>query len=538
MPLDNPIAFTPPSHRNRDMPQLPTAERQEEDWRVEALLTHGDQSFKTLCEMMPLGIYQTDVEGRCLYTNAHWQEIYGLSLRESLGDNWASTLYPDDRQAVFAAWQVSVHESQDFNMEFRILRSDGQIRYVHSQARAVRDAGGHIRAYVGTVQDVTPQHVQADKLRASEAFLDRTGRIAGVGAWQVDLVSGDIFWSDQTCRIHGMPLGHRPTFEEAIAFYAPEARATIQAAVQRGIESAESWDLELPFVSAQGRAMWVRAFGEVECEGGRPVRLVGAIKDLTEQRARQEALQNEQALRQQIQDQAAQTAVLLLERTDMLDVLAHEVRQPMHNASAVLQSLEGLLHGHEYQVAAGRLVKAQAMFSHVQSSIDNTLAAATLLGSGTISQVGDTDLDAFLALTLADVPMPLRKRIQIDRHSTIRTVSMNMGLMRLALRNLLFNALASGPDDTPVIVRLTDSDTPPAVFIDVQDQGPGFVDAQLLSRLFQRGARGQASGKTGHGLGLYIVRRVMELHGGYAELQHNQPGKTSMRLALLQSTHD
>ena len=520
------------------MSQRPTPERQEGDTRLESLLSLSDQSFRTLCEMMPLGIYQTDVAGRCLYTNAQWQEIYGMSLQESLGDNWALTLYPDDRQAVYTAWQVSVQESRDFNMEFRILRSDGQIRYVHSQARAVRDAGGHIRVYVGTVQDVTRQRVQADKLRASEAFLDRTGRMAGVGAWQVDLVSGDIFWSDQTCRLHGMPLGYRPTLEEAIAFYAPDARAAVEAAVKRSIEHAEPWEFELPFVSAQGRAMWVRAFGEVECEGGRPVRLVGAFQDVTEQRARQEALQNEQALRQQIQSQVEQTSSLLRERTEMLDVLAHEVRQPMHNASAVLQSIEGVLRTHEDQVAVGRLEKAQAMFSQVLSSIDNTLAAATLLGSGTISQVDDTDMDAFLALTLADIPVTLRKRVQIERQSTIRTVPMNMGLMRLALRNLLFNGLASGPDDTPVTVRLTDSDTPPAFFIDVYDQGPGFVDTQLLSRLFQRGVRGQSPGKTGHGLGLYIVRRVMELHGGYAELHHNQPGRTCMRLALLQSTHD
>jgi len=487
---------------------------------------------------MPLGIYQTDTEGRCLYTNAQWQEIYGLSLAESLGDNWASTLHPDDREAVFAAWHLSVQKSQPFDMAFRLLRSDGQIRYVHSQARAVRDAGGDIRAYVGTVQDVTQQHVQTDKLRASEAFLDRTGRIAGVGAWQVDLVSGDIFWSDQTCRIHGMPVGHRPTLEEALAFYPPQGRATIEAAVNRGIDRAEPWDLELPFVSAQGRRMWVRAFGEVECEGGRPVRLVGAFLDVTEQRARQEALQNEQALRQQIQAQVDQTSSLLRERTEMLDVLAHEVRQPMHNASAVLQSMEGVLRAHQDQVAIGRLEKAQAMFAQVLSSIDNTLAAASLLGSGTISHVDDTDIEAFLALTLADIPMPLRKRVQIERETTIRTVPMNMGLMRLALRNLLFNSLASGPDDTPVTVRLTDCDTPPAFLIDVQDQGPGFVDAQLLSRLFQRGVRGQAPGTTGHGLGLYIVRRVMELHGGYAELHHNQPGQTCMRLALLQSTQD
>jgi PAS domain S-box-containing protein len=179
---------------NNGMTQFLPPEPQEDDKRLEALLTLGDQSFKTLCEMAPLGIYQTDAEGRCLYTNRQWQEIYGLSLRESLGDNWALTLYPGDKAAVFAAWQASVHGSRDFNMEFRILRCDGQIRYVRSQARAIRDVGGDIRGYVGAVQDVTERRVQADKLRASEAFLDRTGRIAGVGGLAGGFGVGRDFW--------------------------------------------------------------------------------------------------------------------------------------------------------------------------------------------------------------------------------------------------------------------------------------------------------------------------------------------------------
>ncbi len=520
------------------MTKMPPPDSKEAEKRLDALLCLSDEKFKTLCDIAPFGIYQTDAAGRCLHTNRKWQQIYGLSSLDSLGDNWASTIHAEDQAAVFAAWQIAVASPHDFHMAFRIWRGDGQIRHVKSTARAMKDAAGAVCGYVGVVEDVTELVHQDHRLRASESLLDRTGRIAGVGGWQLDLPTKALVWSTETYRIHDLEPGHALSFEGALAFFSRDARASLDKAIAAATDQGAPWDLELPLTTAKGRAIWVRSFGEAEHEGEKIVRLVGAFQDITEQRQRKLAFRQEQALRQQIEKQAIETERLLHERTEMLDVLAHEVRQPLHNASAALQSAEGVLRGHEHQAAAGRLVKAQAMFSQVLSSIDNTLAAAALLGSGTISQVSDTDLDAFVALTIADVPMPVRKRIQIDRRSTIRTVPMNMGLMRLALRNLLFNALVSSADDAHVTVRLTDSETPPALFIDVEDQGPGFVDPELLSRLFQRGNRGQHASKPGHGLGLYIVRRVMELHGGYAQLQHNQAGLTCMRLALLQSAED
>jgi diguanylate cyclase (GGDEF)-like protein/PAS domain S-box-containing protein len=119
------------------------------------------------------------------------------------------------------------------------------------------------------------------KLRASEAFLDRTGRVAGVGGWEVDLVSNSVIWSDETCRIHEMPVGHRPTLEEGLNYYAPEAREVIQAVVQKAFVDGRGWDLELPIVTAKGHRAWVRTVGVAEYENGTPCRLVGAFQDVT-----------------------------------------------------------------------------------------------------------------------------------------------------------------------------------------------------------------------------------------------------------------
>ena len=104
--------------------------------------------------------------------------------------------------------------------------------------------------------------------------------------------------------------------------------------------------------------------------------------------------------------------------------------------------------------------------------------------------------------------------------------------MRLALRNLLSNALGYSRPDSAVVLRVSDSDEPLALIFEVIDSGPG-VAPELEPRLFKRGERGSHD-RPGHGLGLYVVMRVAELHGGRIEMQHREGGGSIFRLWLTQ----
>ncbi|WJI16225.1 diguanylate cyclase [Pseudoxanthomonas winnipegensis] len=119
------------------------------------------------------------------------------------------------------------------------------------------------------------------RLRDSEAFLERTGRAAGVGGFEVNLDTGRIQWSDQTCRIHDVPPGFAPSgLDEALSFYDEQVRDTFRDAVRRAIEQGEPWDLELPQTTRAGRRIWVRSVGRRETIDGQP-KLVGAFQDVT-----------------------------------------------------------------------------------------------------------------------------------------------------------------------------------------------------------------------------------------------------------------
>lgn len=243
-------------------------------------------------------------------------------------------------------------------------------------------------------------------------------------------------------------------------------------------------------------------------------------------------IKDRQRLSKQIARQEKENQSLLSERSNMLTVLAHEVRQPLNNASAALQSAAHLLTEANDLSAAQRLSRARGVMGHVLANIDNTLAVAALLTRPTPAEREDADVDMLIDLTLGDFTAEERQRIVCERHSSTRTVAMDTSLMRLALRNLLSNALDFSPSGQPVTLSLSDCDAPLALIFDVIDHGCG-IDQQGVQLLFKKGMQStNPHNATGHGLGLYIVRRVMELHDGLAQLLRNGADGVTMRLVL------
>lgn len=127
------------------------------------------------------------------------------------------------------------------------------------------------------------------RLANSARELRMAGRLARLGGWGVDVVSGRQVWSDEVCRIHGEPEGTTPSVETGINYYAEASRPIIAEAFQRCVETGTPYDLELEIVARDGRQVKVRAIGEaVRDETGRIVRVQGAFQDITEMRREQQ----------------------------------------------------------------------------------------------------------------------------------------------------------------------------------------------------------------------------------------------------------
>jgi PAS domain S-box-containing protein len=141
------------------------------------------------------------------------------------------------------------------------------------------------------LRQVRRSRAAEEAFRRSEAFLDRANGLSGVGGWEIDLPSNTVSWSAETHRIYGLDPGQMPTLEQAIDFFAPDARPVIAEAFERCAIQGEGWDLELPFVRADGCALWVRSVGSVVIANGKPARVTGALQDITDRVVERLALQ-------------------------------------------------------------------------------------------------------------------------------------------------------------------------------------------------------------------------------------------------------
>lgn len=139
--------------------------------------------------------------------------------------------------------------------------------------------------------EVAERKSAQDTLHRNESMLNETGRMAKVGGWELGMQTMTLIWTLETYRIHEVDPSVKPDLESAINFYAPEARPIITEAVDRCIHEGKPWDLELPFITATGKHIWVRAQGQAEFRDGKYLRLFGAFQDITERKRAEQVLQ-------------------------------------------------------------------------------------------------------------------------------------------------------------------------------------------------------------------------------------------------------
>ncbi len=272
--------------------------------RAERALEAEKQRLLNIIEGTQSGIWEWNIQTGELRLNERSAAMLGQTLAE-LGTQTIALrtqcTHPDDLPAAAAAMRLHLSgRSAHYEVESRVRHADGHWVWVLDRGRVLTHTpDGKPEWMFGIHQNISPRKQQEAALRQSEELLQRTGRLAGVGGWELDLASSEVTWSAQTHSIHGVPADYRPLLASAINFYAPEARPVIQAAVERCRADGTPWDLELPLITADGRRIWVRAVGSADFEAGQAVRLSGAFQDITERkRLESRLIDKERFLRQ------------------------------------------------------------------------------------------------------------------------------------------------------------------------------------------------------------------------------------------------
>ncbi len=133
-------------------------------------LQNSEARFRAMSDASPLGIFVSDAEGSCVYTNAAYQRISGLSFEQTLGTSWSIAIHPEDRQRVLADWHAAAHSDASLRTEFRFQRDDGSVVWTRVNSAVMHD-GMEPHGHVQTVEDITERKSTEFVLRAAEEAL-------------------------------------------------------------------------------------------------------------------------------------------------------------------------------------------------------------------------------------------------------------------------------------------------------------------------------------------------------------------------------
>ncbi len=152
---------------------------------AEAALRESEERFRVLSEHSPLGIYQTDLQGRVTYVNSQVARTFNRPQEQLLRDGWLRFVHEEDAERVRDTWFRAVTEHSTYDAEYRIALEDGQIRHVHGRGTILLDEAGEPSSVVGTLDDVTARKLAEQALRQTEK-LTAVGRLASSIAHEIN----------------------------------------------------------------------------------------------------------------------------------------------------------------------------------------------------------------------------------------------------------------------------------------------------------------------------------------------------------------
>jgi len=250
-----------------------------------------EQYFEAFLEACPDDITITDLDGHFIRLSQSAIRMFGYDQAESLnGSHVTEFIFPSDRDRAKENLAKRIQGDISGPEEYKAVRADGSVFDIEVNAGFVKDKAGKPFQIVFIVRDITQRKIIERNALRNRILLEETGRIAKVGGWEFDVISLEQNWTEEVYMIHEVDLDFKPTVQNGIAFYTPEARPVIEEAVNNAIQRVEPFDLELSIVTGRGNLKWVRAKGRPMIENGVVKTIFGIFQDITDRKSTELAL--------------------------------------------------------------------------------------------------------------------------------------------------------------------------------------------------------------------------------------------------------
>jgi two-component system, NtrC family, sensor kinase len=363
---------------------------------VEEQLRKSEDFLIAIIQNTPGVVYRSDVEWKVIFMSDAIESLTGYRAAEFINSPTAlatrlftSLIYPDDRTSVDSTILSSIDEQKPYSLEYRITTHDGSIKWVRESGEANFDEHGNLAFIDGYILDITERKAQEEALALRETSLREAQRIANMGSWEMDVVSGDVTWSEQLYHIHQIPVGTPIRFETIIEQLSSTDADALNEVVFNSVRFGTPYQIEYRVNLPDGNAVSLFAQGNaVRDKSGDTVKIIGTAIDITERKKTEDELK---ATLQRIAE--TQNHLIQSEKMtalgQMVAGVAHELNTPIGYASNNVSIIR-----ERFSLISALLIKAlQAQESVYAGELESALAAMEeirTMPNGTIAELEET----------------------------------------------------------------------------------------------------------------------------------------------------
>jgi PAS domain S-box-containing protein len=480
---------------------------------AEEALRDSEQRFNRFMQNLPGLAWSKDRQGRYVFANDSAATAFGTP-REVLLGRTDDELFPPETAALFKANdRAALDHPSGLHVVERLTHPDGTVHHSLVAKFPIPNGDGAPALVGGIAIDITDLQRAQLELRGSESRLRLALDAGRMGVWEWNLQTNQVWWSDNLEPIHGLAPG---SFGGSLADFQklihPDDRALVQAAIEDAIGRAGSYEVEFRIVWPDGSVHWIQGKGKVFCDGsGTPERMMGVGLDVTARRNAEDGLR--------AADQR---------KNEFLATLAHELRNPLAPLRNALQIMH-LAEGDRRAVEQARAMMERQLVQMVHL-VDDLLDVSRISLGKIELRKQRIDLAKVVQQALESCrPAIEQSELALKLTLTAEPVMVDADATRMAqvFANLLHNAAKYTPPRGAIQLTLT-TDAASAI-VTVRDNGIGIPEPMLpcVFDMFTQVDRHLERSQGGLGIGLSIVKRLVEMHGGTVEANSDGDGQGS-----------
>jgi PAS domain S-box-containing protein len=260
--------------------------------QLERALQESEERFQLIADTAPAMIWISGTDKLCTYFNKPWLEFRGRSLEEELGNGWAQGVHPEDLARCLQTYTASFDAREKLRMEYRLLRHDGQYRWVLDIGVPRFHSDSSFAGYAGACVDVHEQKLVEEKLARANERLSLALEAGKAGGWNWERKTGTTFFFGRTCELLGIGAEeYSGSIEEFWERVHPKDREWLRESAREAMRDHSEFLEEFRVVWPDGSVRWLRAQAQFFfAADGKAERMMGLWTDITERKEAEERL--------------------------------------------------------------------------------------------------------------------------------------------------------------------------------------------------------------------------------------------------------